>query len=97
MTAKKLIYAYSTAAHMRYLLTFFRWLIALLLCSWGIFMATGFIAEKLDGGSEQPIWFDLFFFALVGLVPLAGGLLLILLPWLRPRPRAAKSNDHPAA
>lgn len=82
---------------MRYLLTLFRWLIALLLCFWGVSMATGFVAEKLDGGSEQPMWFDLLFFALVGLVPLVGGLLLILLPWLRARPKAAKPSDHPAA
>jgi len=68
---------------MRYFLTVLRWLVALLLCAWGVFMATGFIAEKFSGGSEQPMWFDLLFFALVGLVPLAGGLMLILLPRLR--------------
>ncbi len=73
---------------MRYLLTVFRWLVALILGSWGVFMTTGFIGEKFSGGSEQPVWFDLLFFALVGLVPLAGGLMLIFLPRLRFESRA---------
>ena len=83
---------------MRYFLTVLRWLVALVLCLWGVFMATGFIAEKFSGTSEQPVWFDLLFFALVGLVPLVGGLMLIFLPRLRSKPESgARTNERPTA
>ena len=73
---------------MGYFLTLLRWLVALVLCAWGVFMATGFIAEKFSGGSKQPVWFDLLFFALVGLAPLVGGMMLIFFPRLRSKPTA---------
>jgi len=47
-------------------------------------MVAGFVAEKFDGGSEQPLWFDLLFVTLVGFVPLGGGLMLIFIRHLRP-------------
>jgi hypothetical protein len=65
---------------MRCFLTMMRWGVALILASWGIYMTIGFLADKFDGGPAEPMWFDLLFFAFIGLVPLAGGLMLIFLP-----------------
>src|SRR5262245_39957966 len=73
-----------SSRRMRTLLTVLRWCVALILCAWGIYMVTGFVAEKFDGGSEQPMWFDLLFVTFIGLVPLAGGLMLIFIKQLRP-------------
>jgi len=78
---------------MKHILTIFRWVIALILCSWGLFMLVGFLAEKFDGGSKDPIWFDLLFVTLVGLVPLGGGLMLICADRLGPT-RPKKADEH---
>ena len=56
-------------------------------------MVVGFVAEKFDGGSKQPMWFDLFFVTMVGLVPLGGGLMLIFIRRLRPTQHNKTDDD----
>jgi hypothetical protein len=81
---------------MRNILTILRWVIALILCSWGLFMVVGFAKQMWDGDSEQSLWFDLFFVTIVGLVPLGGGLMLIFMRRLR-SPHSEKTDEHTTA
>jgi hypothetical protein len=67
------------APDMRY----FRWLIGALLSFFGITMVVGYIADQFSGESTTSWLFNLGFVSVVGLVPLTGGLMLLL---AKPRP-----------
>lgn len=70
---------------------FVRWIIGAILCSYGITMVVGCVAYLMSGESNTSLWVDLGLVAAFGLVPLLGGIFLLL---MKPRPFAmSRSRD----
>ena len=64
---------------------FFRWIIGATLCFYGVTLVIGCAAHLIAGESTTSIWVDLGLVIALGGVPLAGGIMLLL---VKPRPFA---------
>ena len=68
---------------------YFRWIIGAILCFCGGTMLIGYLGDQFSGESTTSWYFNLGFAAAIGLVPLSGGLMLLL---MRPGP-FSRSKD----
>ncbi len=64
---------------------FVRWIIGATLCFYGATLVVGCAAYLISGESTTSIWVDLKLVTAFGVVPLVGGIMLLL---MRPRPFA---------
>ena len=58
---------------------FVRWIVGGILCFYGIALIVGCIAYLVSGESKTSIWADLGLVLAFGVVPLAGGIMLLLM------------------
>ena len=62
---------------------YFRWVIGAILCFYGVTMVVGWAGDQFSGESTTSWLFNLGFVSAIGLVPLSGGAMLLL---VKPRP-----------
>jgi hypothetical protein len=66
---------------------FVRWIVGAILCFYGVTLVVGCIAYLASGESKTSIWVDLGLVTAFGVVPLLGGIMLLL---VKPRPFAGR-------
>ena len=64
---------------------FVRWIIGATLCFYGVTLVVGCVAYLISGESTTSIWVDFGLVTALGIVPLVGGIMLLL---MKPRPFA---------